>query len=299
MFIPITEKRKKQFCAKLFSGIQSPIGFIDVGSGGALKPPWTLLPTAYLNKIDFDPEEIRSDKQLPVCISNKRGMGTFFIAHDPRASSLHPPSQSFARRFGQDGILTKEGIQVELTTLDSLFMSRHQELDLLDINVEGHDYFVLEGAAQLLKKAFIKCIKIEFELTEVWQGQGWFSEIDKFLRSNGYDLVNIDIEYSRPVNARSIYHQGEPLWGKAIYFPSVSNWEQKRENANIKDDILKAVGLYVILDLPGRAIDILNIAAQYGCIDARVEREKTSEIVSIFHFAKFDYWINRLLRKIG
>jgi FkbM family methyltransferase len=297
----ITDKQKKEFCSKLFHNIHTPLGFIDVGSGGELKAPWTLLPSAHIRKFDFDPEEIQSEKHLPVCVSNKDGLGTFYIAHNPRGSSLHPPFTSFVERFAQNDMLTQKEIQVELTTLDSLFKQNFKEIDVLDINVEGHDFFVLEGATQLFKEAFVKCIKIEFELTEVWVGQGWFGDIDGYLRNQGYDLVNIEIEYGRPVNARTIYHQGEPLWGKAIYIPNEMLWQERYSNSGkneIQDIILKAVGLYVVLNLPGRAMDVLKMAVQNGYMNDVTEKNYIADIHSIFRFAKLDALLNFFLRKL-
>ncbi len=133
----------------------------------------------------------------------------------------------------------------------------------------------------------VKCIKVEFELTEVWQGQGWFGAIDALLRGKQYGLAQIDIEFSRPASARSIYHPGEPLWGKAIYVLSPARWSRRAgavEAAVFEDDLLKATTLYVILDIPGRSLDLLN---QFGAQMARAQ-DIASSIMVVFKYAKVD-----------
>ncbi|MBI5032976.1 MAG: FkbM family methyltransferase [Chloroflexi bacterium] len=283
----ITDKRKAQFSRQLLAPTQTKIGFADVGSGGPLKSPWNLLPIDRIEKFDFDPEALGDSGSLPICISNQAGEREFYVAHDPRSSSLHPSSPAFVERFGQDALLAKEKIQVKCITLDQCFINRYAVVDLMDVNAEGHDLQILQGATQLLSEAFVKCLKVEFELIEVWQEQGWFSDIDALLRGKHFELVHIDIETSRPRNARAIYHRGEPLWGKAIYVPSPLCWSQRASVIDAKvfaDDLLKAIVLYTILDLPGRSLDLVN---QFGN-KIHNTHKVTSGIEAVFEYAKVE-----------
>ncbi len=284
----ITRKLKGGFCRKLLSLTSSPIGFADVGSGGELKSPWDLIPRDRMNKFNFEATE-KSGNGLPHCISNRRGKAKFFIAKDERSSSLHEPSLDFINRYGLENTAVERAIDVELVTLDEIFQGKYAEIDLLDFNVEGHDFQALEGAGTLLSQGFIKLIKIEFELTQVWLGQKWFSDIDNFLRERKFDLANIEIEYGKPVKVRGIVHKGEPVWGKAYYVPSVDYWRAHLTAAkNNKDDIVKAVVLYTLCDLPGRAVDILDLA-QEVVKNVELDLQKLKdEIFATFRFAALD-----------
>ncbi len=300
----LTAKRKVQFSNSILSKLTSKIGFADVGSGGELKLPWSLLPPEQIHKFDFDPEQFRS-QGLPLCISNQMGQYPFYITEDTRASSLHKASSAFIARFNQPGLCTKETILVRCTTLDDYFSSSFAGVDLLDINTEGHDYQVLQGTNQLFTKGFIKCVKIEFELTEVWHGQGWFSDIDAWLRSREYDLAHIEFEFARPASVKSVFHRGEPLWGKAIYVPSFTQWQYQQtqlEPIAYKEAVLKSITLYTLLDIPGRAVDLLNQVA--GSVDLTPFNpiELTSSIKAVFKYAGMDAiqaklagWAHRIL----
>lgn len=89
-----TAKRKQQFYSEFLQAVTEPVGFVDVGFGGALKYPWDTLPAAHLRKFDFEPTDAGTSG-LPLCISNHEGQTKFYVAHDERASSLHEPSEAF------------------------------------------------------------------------------------------------------------------------------------------------------------------------------------------------------------
>ena len=154
----ITSRRKKEFSRYVLDGLNAKIGFVDIGSGGELKHPWNLISSQNITKIDFDAEELRGEK-LPLCISNQKGERPFHIACDPRASSLHEISHPFVSRFNQQSLLPQKTITVKCTTLDQYLANSFDEVDLLDINTEGHDYQVLLGAEQLFSEGFVKCVK--------------------------------------------------------------------------------------------------------------------------------------------
>lgn len=239
------------------------IGFVDVGSGGALKEPWSHIPEAFMSRFSIEPTD--AGEGLPLCLSNRTGKSKFYVAHDERGSSLHEPLTAFAERYGQGTILTKKVIDVELATLDQIFADRMAEIDALDINTEGHDYQVLQGGEKMLQAGRLKLIKIEFELTGVWKEQGWFSDIDALCRQYGYDLVQIDIEAAKPVQTRDICHPGEPLWGKAYYAPGAARWNQMlADSTDAVAETMKAVALMTAADVPGRAFDMLDSCSACG-----------------------------------
>jgi hypothetical protein len=255
-------ERKRHFAAKLLGPLERPLGFIDVGSGGPLKSPWSLLPSGRLKKYDIDPETQR-EGGTPVCISDRKGSARFNIAIDPRASSLHEASETFIRRHGQPDLRLERAIDVELCTLSDLFGHTRDEIDMVDINVEGHDGHVLRGAEAIFANNFIKLVKVEYELTEVWLGQSWFGEIDSTMRGLGYDLAGMMTDYHQPVVATGLRVGAEPIWGKALYVPGDPAWARRVEASPqqvVRDACLAGVCLYALFDLPGRALEVAALA---------------------------------------
>lgn len=239
------------------------IGLIDVGSGGPLKEPWSRIPERHLVKRDFDPETASGGTQMPICISDRSGVAKFNIAADPRASSLHEAAPEFIERFAMSSLALDRQVEVQLTTLDATFLSQAAEIDFIDINVEGHDYQVLKGSDSLLRSAFIKVLKIEFELAQVWHGQGWFSDIDGELRARGFELVDLEIDRIVPATAREFRIGAEPVWGKAVYLPGAAAWQRHRTAhlpKRVSEDSLIGIAGAIAADRPARAIDIARMA---------------------------------------
>jgi FkbM family methyltransferase len=298
----ITDRRKRRLCRELLLRTGGVVGLADVGSGGPLKRPWRLLPATHLEKFDFEPTH--GNGALPVCVSNRAGRAQLFVARDERGSSLHKPLATFAQRFGQWSHLTARTIQVECTTLDSLFRGRYDAVDAVDINVEGHDYQVLQGGLQLLDLGAVKLLKVEFELAAVWEGQGWLSDIDPLLRSHGYILAGIDIERARPVSVQRYFHPGEPLWGKALYVPGPEQWTRLLQRFSdsseaLEQAVAKAAALYVAADLLGQAFDVLDRGFSAGPL-ARLEPLRIKErIAAAYRWARLEHGARSFVRLAG
>lgn len=261
----VTPRRKRSFAQRILGNTPAKIGFIDVGSGGPLKHPWDVLPAENLQTYSIEPTD--GGNELPLCISNRVGQHKFYVAHNERGSSLHETSPEFVDRFGKQSLMTKKVIDVSVTTLDEHFSGKYGNIDLLDINTEGHDYQVLEGSRKLLGSGFVKVIKVEYELTEVWKGQGWFSDIDSFLREQGFELAKIEMEEAKPVNVAHISCASEPLWGKAYYVPSRLSWKSYLSSES--EGLLaakKAVTLFTLIEAPGRAYDLIDLCVEEGLL---------------------------------
>jgi FkbM family methyltransferase len=282
--VTITDRRKRRFCRDLLTEADAEIGFVDVGSGGPLKLPWSMLPPDKLRMFAFEPTGAH-ERPLPICVSNRNGTAQFHVARDERASSFHPALREFADRFGMPSLHSDRTIEVECVTLDHYFDGKFATLDALDVNVEGHDLQVLQGGTELLRAADLKLVKVEFEVAAVWEGQGWFGDIDSLMRGHGYDLVDVDIEFARPVSSKHCFHRGEPVWGKALYAPSRGRWramlERRPAAADRKRSIAKAVALYIAADVPGRAFDVLELDG--------ASTQLTERIGVVYRWAKLDY----------
>lgn len=270
--------RKEKFLNEFLKDLSNPIGFVDIGSGGPLKSPWNFLPDRHVLNYRFEPTD---ETDMLLCVSNTTGRAPFYVAHDERGSSLHRPLQDFSRRFGNPSVLTKKEIEVQLTTVDSYFENKFESIDCLDINVEGHDFQVLQGAEKLLKTGGVKLLKVEFETIAVWENQGWFSDIDHYLRSRGYELADIEIEYAPTAATEHICYRGEPLWGKAYYVPSQAILEPY---LNDQEYLQKAIALLVAADLIGKLFDLLGPEGKQEQLKQRIKK--------VYRYAAYEKVVN-------
>ena len=77
-----------------------------------------------------------------------------------------------------------EKVQVPMKRMDLIGI----DFDLLKLDVEGHAYEVLEGFGDELDS--IKAIAVETEEIEIWEGQKTHDQIQTFLESKGFKLVD-------------------------------------------------------------------------------------------------------------
>lgn len=296
----VTETRIRRFCRSVLNQVESDIDFVDVGSGGELKKPWKYLPSDRLKICDFEPTRSHEGK-LPLCISNKTGTAPFFVARDGRASSLHKPESDFVHRFGFDSMLIAKEVNVACTSLDKHLAGRYEAADALDINVEGHDYQVLQGASALLAAGDLKLIKIEFELVPVWVGQGYFSDIDAFLRMRDFRLVHLQIENARPSRVSHLHYDGEPIWGKALYAPNLTRYRahlgklKEIGTSPARQELAKAVAIYVAAESPGLAYDAIDQAEMSEIIVANEGEDLRKRINHVFQWAKVEAGLGYLM----
>jgi FkbM family methyltransferase len=298
----ITDRRIEDFCRFLLEQDRSGgnIGFVDVGSGGDLKEPWSLLPAELLTTFDFEPTNAEGES-LPLCISNKVGKAQFHVAHDERASSFQKPLADFVERYALDNMLAKTEITVACTSLDEHFSGRYELIDAVDINVEGHDFQVLQGADNLLAAGAIKLLKIEFELIPVYEGQGYFADIDTYLRARNFRLADIQIGRERPAKVRHVFHSGEPMWGKALYAPTQEHLMKRLSHLHSADNVgvarkemAAAIALYTATKLPGYVYDVLGVAEMASIISASEATQLRARIVNVFRWAKLEEGLRRL-----
>ena len=123
--------------------------------------------------------EIKDSKVVcnNLALSNEIGEAEMYIYDDfDGRNSLHfNPVHSYDPK-----ILHKE--KANLTTLDDYVIKNGiDRIDLLKIDVEGHETRVIEGAANLIKKKMIKCIQFEYN-------NNWASA--EFTLQNIYNLLS-------------------------------------------------------------------------------------------------------------
>lgn len=128
-------------------------------------------------------------------LSNQEGRATFFINELSSTSSLSQPNdESFFVKFKTmilGGKLIGEKKEVDIKKLDNVIESEKYfdlgfENALLKIDVEGHEYNVLEGAKNLLNSGRIKFVQIESASFKVYKDAD--SDPKLFLEEMGFEL---------------------------------------------------------------------------------------------------------------
>lgn len=212
------------------------------------------------------------EKHFPYALANKIGEATLYVTNSPICSSLYPPNDPFLNRFldlpemaGSDF-----SIEIETTTLDAICQEETiAEIDFLQIDVQGADLQVLEGAANLLDRS-VFAIQIEVEFSELYLNQPLFADVDSYLRKKGFVLFELEPMARRFRSSLfSTRHPGQVLWADAIYLrdPLQDNCPDYFKQP---DQLFKLACIADVLDFTDYEIELLEfLTVTYGKSDRR------------------------------
>lgn len=209
-----------------------------------------------------------TEKHIPLALSKSIGAATLYVTKDPMCSSLYPPNEQFLSRFaGLSEVSSLDfALEIETTTLDAFCQAEGiNTIDFLQIDVQGADLDVLEGASEILKRDVLG-VQIEVEFSPLYSNQPLFADVDTHLRSLGFNLFDLRVgrlhRSSSPIVSQT--RPGQLLWGDAFYLQDPIG-----ENANPAvtkpDTILKLACVADILDFPDYALELLEyLTINYG-----------------------------------
>ncbi len=147
-----------------------------------------------------------SDERLTVhgaALSDQEGPLSFKVRAQDVMSSMYEPSETKKRAQGDnvDAVRIEETFKVRLDGVMT------EPIDLMKLDLQGHEIHALEGAGSLL--AGVRAILTEVEFTALYEGQPVFGDVDIFMRSKGFRLFSLYDIWFHP--------EGQVMAGDAIY----------------------------------------------------------------------------------
>jgi FkbM family methyltransferase len=206
---------------------------------------------------------------VSIALSDSIGEKELYVTKTPMCSSLYPPDENFLAHFlGIPELMNLDfSIGMETTTLDVFCQEENiEEIDFLQIDVQGADLDVLHGATTLLNKTIL-AIQIEVEFSPLYINQPLFAEVDTFLRQQKFSLFDLYSSY-RPrniINQYSRYHRhGQILWGDAFYLRDLL-LDQFSQEEKKPDKILKLTCVADVMGFYDYALELLvYLTVNYG-----------------------------------
>ena len=179
---------------------------VDVGSRGGFDELRTLRRSLHVYSLDADPtaplasKKFASFHHFSLALHSSRGERDFFLTRHPSFSSLLEfDARAFTRHFGLMAGSAKwarglEPLRKQTTkteTADNFFRSQNLErIDFLKLDTQGTELEILKGAREYLSDARIAVIKTEVSFLPVYRDQCTFSDIDRFLKEQGFMYVD-------------------------------------------------------------------------------------------------------------
>ncbi len=236
---------------------------------------------------DFEARGLNwNEFHIPLAMGKEVGTSTLYITKNPMCSSLYPPNEAFLKRFPRLPKLVNlaHTVEVETTTLDAFCQSEEiDEIDFLQIDVQGAELQVLQGGVKLLSKSVL-AIQLEVEFSPLYVGQPLFSDLDPYLRSQGFALFDLMIAREKRSPLCSNNRPGQATWGEAIYLRDPLQ-EGAPSMLQTPEQIFKLACIADTLEFTDYALELLKyLTLEYGT-DARYNfrdnlAESLSEILS-------------------
>ena len=114
-----------------------------------------------------------------------------FLEKDQDSAWYKKTKENYIRERNQLKFNEKKK-EVEVITLDSFCKKNYiDNIDLLKIDAQGYEEFVLEGSQNLLKENKIKRLRIKMTFSDKYSKRHNFFDIEKHLHINNYKLIGI------------------------------------------------------------------------------------------------------------
>jgi FkbM family methyltransferase len=205
---------------------------------------------------------------IPLALGKSIEERTLYVTKAPMCSSLYPPNEPYLARFaGLPELVNLDfSFKVDTTTLDAFCQEEKiNEIDFMQIDVQGADLDVLEGATKILSRGTL-AIQIEVEFSHLYTNQPLFADVDIFLRKHDFTLFDISQSYRLRARSpiRSTVRSGQLLWGDAFYFRDLIR-EDMDGYLKSPDRMLKLACIADIMNFPDYTLEILEyLTVRYG-----------------------------------
>jgi len=263
---------------------QTNLTIVDVGAAGGMHDRWSHLKTS-INSILFepDPEEFKklnldqNNTSLVInsALSDQNKEVRFHVCKWQEVSSIYKPNLKVLSKYQDvDRFTVSKVITLQADSLNNLLEKyRITEVDFMKIDTQGSELEILQGASNFLDG--IIGLEVEVEFIKIYQDQPLFPEVDRFIKSHGFSLIDMKRTFWKRKNADDGSNKGQLVYADSLYFKEP---EQVMKSANLsKEKIIKSINLYLVYGYVDLAISLLELAR----LDNVVSKDLNNTLLSL------------------
>jgi FkbM family methyltransferase len=197
----------------------------DVGAAYGTDPRWCSI-EPYTRFVTFEPDSRSQDDisnthtvNFATGLSDYQGEKSLYLTQLPAASSLYPLNINELKSFANYEWHEIVGeATIALDTLDRCLAERPElKPDFLKVDVEGSDLDVLKGGIEVLSQNVLG-VQVEVSFIERHVGAPFFSDVDSFLREQGFALFILAREHwLRQNRVWGCNSHPQLIWADAVY----------------------------------------------------------------------------------
>jgi FkbM family methyltransferase len=210
------------------------ISILDIGAALNERPPYQgLIDAGKARLLGFEPTPAECEKlnrtygpplRFFPCFAGDGKAATFHETNWSLTGSLFPPNTALLEKFQNLAELTTPVAQHPIETFRIDDIADISDVDFIKIDVQGSELSVLGNALRALSQTVL--VQVEVEFVELYQGQPLFADVDRFMRSQGFQFhtfPGFGTRAFKPLVVNNDVNTGirQLLWSDAIY---VRDW---------------------------------------------------------------------------
>lgn len=213
---------------------EAALTVVDVGA--RRRPPGeirSLVRWASLIGIEPDAEEAERVEQslradgwrevtiIPGAVGSLR-RATLHVTTKPGYSSLFPPDPAVVGRYAKAAnFRVVAEVPIDVVPLDGVVPGQ-APVTLVKVDTQGTELDILESAPALLRRTAAVLVETEFE--PLYSGQPLFGDVDRYLRSHGFRLGDLELLRLRGQGFRpEVWSRRQATWAHAVYLREVGD----------------------------------------------------------------------------
>lgn len=171
---------------------------------------------------------------------------TFYINAPDATSSLLPFNEAVISKFiDLDTLETVNTEPAKTTTLD-IALQDQKYVDFLKLDIQGAELAALRHAPIVLSKTLV--VHCEVSFFEIYKDQALFSEVELYMRSMGFELIDVCSQCRYPLSNTSFTQSRDWLgWGDAVFL------RRLEENAHWQDKLIQSLIALIVYKKPSLA----------------------------------------------
>lgn len=284
---------------------------IDVGAAGDILPRFSSMTNKTIIAFEPDPKAFKDLQKkyssqnyviINEALSSKEQELEINFTKKGECSSIFKPNFKLLSKFPfSERFKVKTKTKIKTQTLDNILeINGLKYPNYMKLDIQGAELEALKGSVNSLKS--ICCIELEIEFAELYENQPLFSEVEQFLRQNGFEIWDIRRVYQK--DKRSLFHgykKGRLISGDALFFknPKILHDDLK----TLKEDdwnkiIVDSVEIAKVYGYADYVADLINSAPSNrnkGLVSKNLEFANKNRLTTGSMFSKFQYKLSKFL----
>lgn len=294
---------------------------LDIGAMGGVPSKWLLLEKG-IDIIGFEPDP-REFEKLPktgpvryfnYILNDKAEDTVCYVTKGRGKSSVFKPNTGVLNDYEDIGRFRVEREETILSsrvkTLDSLMEEKLiSDADFMKMDTQGSELRILRGGEKhFLPRVF--GIQTEVEFVEIYKGQPLFRQVDDFLDSKGFALMDIRRQYWKRKDYHNYRGKGQLVFADALYFRKIEDFYRStafpKEPLYAREKILKAVLTCLVYRIFDYAVGLAKSGMEHGHLSGDesakvvtlIKRCSQKGIPAVIHLGKVYNILNYVMKTL-